>query len=552
RSWILNGVSKTAVLLNAHTNIHSLAEEIIPMLCDQVGAIQGAFFNVIDDDEIPAMEMIHSYAYGRKKHLARLFRFGEGLVGQAALEKDIIYRSELPENYVTMTSGILGDRKPGYLVIVPLITNDTVYGALEFAGFDPFSPLIRKFLQQVSENIAGTLLNLRAIHNERMRGQMQALSENSPDLITRFDAVGKIYYVNPVIEEITGAGPDQYLQKNLMDISIDPNIVDQWRAIIRDVIMTGDKQKREMIVPGLEGERVMDVKAIPEYNGSETGSPESVLVVSHDITEMKRIEAEVRDKNKKITQSINYAKRIQNSIILHDELLGNLFPDSFIYYKPKDVVSGDFPWLLQRDDCTYLAAVDCTGHGVPGAMMSLIGYFLLNEIAGHQEVLSPAEMLNRLHQSVRDTLKQDSGRAEARDGMDIALCRIDNDGKTIQFAGAHRPLYQVRHGRLTQYKGDRKAIGGATLRKIQEKPFTNHVIETQPGDAFYLFSDGLPDQLGGPSSMKFSPARVRDLVSVNGTHTMEDIQVNIESAYNDCLGDGKQLDDVLMIGLKIS
>jgi len=262
----------------------------------------------------------------------------------------------------------------------------------------------------------------------------------------------------------------------------------------------------------------MSIDAIPEYNENEL---ETILFVGHDITEAKRIELEIQEKNKKIQDSINYAERIQTSILPDTKLIREFLPKSFIFYEPRDVISGDFPWYFKRNDCLYIAAVDCTGHGVPGALLSFIGYFILNNVVDHEKELSASEVCDQLHFGVRSTLKQDKVGAAARDGMDIALCKIKLDKNEVQFSGAHRPLYHMRNDELTEYKGDRKAIGGIPHKSKPEKEFKNHIIQIEKYDRIFFFSDGLSDQLGGEKKKKYSPRRIRDALIEYCNFTMD-------------------------------
>jgi serine phosphatase RsbU (regulator of sigma subunit) len=291
----------------------------------------------------------------------------------------------------------------------------------------------------------------------------------------------------------------------------------------------------------------MSMDAIPEFNENEL---ETILIVGHDITEAKRIEREIQDKNKKIEDSINYAERIQQSILPDNRLIRDFLPKSFIFYRPRDVVSGDFPWFFKKDDVLYIAAVDCTGHGVPGALLSFVGYFLLNNIVDHDEKMGAAEICDKLHYGVRRTLKQDRDDANARDGMDIAFCKIDLKKGEVQYAGAHRPLYLLRKGELIQYKGDRKAIGGIPLGKREEKDFTNYSVNIVKGDKIFFFSDGLPDQLGGPEGKKYSPKRIRNAILDNANFSMQEYYEYFMKDFTEWKNDTKQIDDVLLIGIE--
>ena len=262
--------------------------------------------------------------------------------------------------------------------------------------------------------------------------------------------------------------------------------------------------------------------------------------------------ADIEIKNKHITSSINYASRIQDSILPDITSLRKFFPDSFVFYKIKDVVSGDFPWFLQKEDDVYVTVVDCTGHGVPGAMLSMIGHFLLKEIIESKKIFEPAQILNHLHIGVNKTLNQDVN-IESKDGMDVALCKINLKKMEVEYAGAHRPLLHLRNGDLNEIKGDRMPIGGTQYsRKGKEMIFTNHLVKISKGDAIYFYSDGLTDQFGGPDTeeRKFMSSRVREVILSSKEKPMDDIGKLFEMKFEGWMGNSKQIDDVLFIGIR--
>lgn len=662
-----------------------------------------------------------TYAYNKKKYLKGRFRFAEGLIGQSAIEQDTLLRTEIPDEYVTITSGILGDQRPKCILVVPLITDEKVFGVLEFAGFNKFSPMHVKFVQEISIIIARTIFNIKVnertralleesqkmsnelqiqqeilrqnaeemeatqeelkrtnhrledqieevnrtqkrmqlllenasevitiyeaegtvryispsvekilgyhqneligksdlefVHTDnrevvqnmfksllsnplepvtiqylykkksgdeiwiestgnnllsdpaiqgilvnsrditerkhaefeqRMRSQMQALSENSPDLITRLNKEGTFFYINPVIENYTGLKPDDLLNKSITETELPQPIVQQWMKILNDVIEKNDKVNIELDLPSINGERVVQLNAIPEY--SEDNKIESVLMVSHDITERKLIELEIQSKNKKITESINYAKRIQGAILPNNHIINRSLPESFILYKAKDVVSGDFPWYMQIGDDIFIAAVDCTGHGVPGALISLIGYFLLNDIVRSRRVSDPGKILDLLDEGVTETLRQDQDNSETKDGMDIALCKINLKSKEIEYAGAHRPLYVIKDGEMDEIKGNKFPIGGGKYRN--QTNFTNTKIKMSKGDCIFFCSDGYPDQFGGKENRKFGPKRLRELLKKHYKDPMPKVHEALDQEWENWKGDHKQTDDVLLIGIR--
>ncbi len=249
---------------------------------------------------------------------------------------------------------------------------------------------------------------------------------------------------------------------------------------------------------------------------------------------------ELARKNKDILDSINYAKRIQFSILPPDIP----FDNTFILFKPKDIVSGDFYWLTTAGGKEFLAAVDCTGHGVPGAFMSFIGYTSLNKIVIEQGIYQPAAILNRLNEEVAHTLHQ-KGEDIVNDGMDIALVCYDPVNHLLEYAGAFNPLLIIRHGEIIETKADRFAIGRSTGR---EKEFTNHKLALENNDVIYLFSDGYADQFGGPEGKKFKTANLKELfVSVHSMPMDEQRQV-LDSTIENWRGTHEQIDDILIVG----
>jgi len=723
RNWIVTGVAEIGEILRSNDDLEQLGDEILMYVTKKIDAIQGAFYVLNDDDsDNHFLEMKSNYAYNKKKYVKAQFKFAEGLVGQSAIEQDTLLRTEIPYDYVSVTSGLLGDQRPSCIMIVPLITDEKVFGVLEFAGFHRFDSSQIKFVEEISLIIARTVFNIkvnertrkllgesqtmsqelqeqqevlrqnaeemeatqeelkrtnqrledqieevnrtqkrmqlllenasevitiyekdgtvryispsvekilgyrqediidtteldkvhpdskeevheqflylvdhpeesitmqhqylnssneyvwvevtgtnqledpaiqgiifntrditerrRAEQEERMRSKMQALSENSIDLITRIDNEGKFFYVNPTIERYTGKKPDEVIQKGLHEADIEPKIIEAWALLLDKVRDQNEKVTEEVDFPSEMGDRVMQVNAIPEYD--EEKALESILVVSHDITDRKAIELEIASKNKKITESINYAKRIQGAILPNNQVIRQKLPDSFILYKAKDVVSGDFPWYIEVDDVIYIAAVDCTGHGVPGALISLIGYFLLNDIVRSQKISDPGVILDKLDAGVTSTLRQDQDDSTTKDGMDIAFCKVDKKKNQIEYSGAHRPLYYLHaNGELDEIKGNKFPIGGGIYRN--QTNFDNHKIKYKAGDSIYFCSDGFPDQFGGPQNRKFGPKRLRQTIVDNHGKSMDEMHIIFDEAWENWKADYKQTDDVLLIGIR--
>lgn len=270
---------------------------------------------------------------------------------------------------------------------------------------------------------------------------------------------------------------------------------------------------------------------------------EQVTERTHEITEQKKV---IEEKNKDITDSIVYAKRIQDALLPSSEFVARLFPANFILFRPKDIVSGDFYWAAHNEDRVYFAVVDCTGHGVPGALMSMIGSNILDHIVNEKKLTRPSEILDQLHEDIVSTLKQRED-TDRKDGMDIALIAVQ--GNTLSFAGAHRPLWIIRGGELIEYKGNKLSIGG-THHNAGEK-FAEHRIELHPGDSAYLFSDGYADQFGGESGKKFMTKRMKELLVRVATLSMPEQKREIEAAFQEWMGGASQVDDILVVGVRL-
>ncbi len=722
QNWIAKGKDLISDILRTHNDLENLSYKTLVELIKYINVLQGAFYLYSDEEE--KLVNAATFAYNRRKFLNKEFKVGEGLVGQCAFEMATIFRREIPEDYVTISSGILGDKKPSSLLLVPLITDEKLQGVMEFASLDrDINKISIRFLEELSDIIARTIFNLkvnsrtekllkdaqemtnelqeneeelrqnaeemratqeelektnnsletqirevenaqkrlhsllenaseiisiydedmklkyispsvnniygytvneimdgkdmdrltakgvkefsdmfmslvdtpdqhrtiqytymrkdgqkifiestgrnllddaaidgiiinsqditerkRAEKEERMKSKMQSLSENSPDMILRLSPTGQFFYANPIVKIFTGVDNNEIIKKTLNEVDFKPEIKKFFLDSIQKVKSLQQKTNTETTFPTNFGDRIMQVNAIPEF--SDDKDLETILFVVHDITEQKKIEQEVKEKNRAVQESINYAQRIQTSILPNSEYIREFLPKSFIYYKPRDVVSGDFPWFFRKDNELYIAAVDCTGHGVPGALLSFIGYFILNNVVDHYDNISAGNVLDKLHEGVRMTLKQDRIDSNARDGMDIALCKINLEKKIIEYSGAHRPLYLLRNNKLQQFKGNRKAIGGIPLGRKTEKDFENYTINLENGDKVFFFSDGLPDQVGGDKGRKYQAIRIREKILANPDLEMKEYKTLFEKDFEEYKGQYKQIDDVLLIGIE--
>lgn len=723
RRYISSAIAEINELIRPINEIRALTDEVIKFLVNKIEiAVQGAFYLVVDDYEAQkTLKLASIYAFNRKKHINSTQKFTDGLIGQAALERELIHLTEIPEGYISITSGLIGHRKPNSIVLLPLINVDEVNGVIELASAGKFTELQLRLISELGEIIARSIDHVKAnektmlllrdsekmsaelveqkikleenaqqmiatqeelkntnivledqiqeVHNtnqktqiilensleiifiynsenrttyvspsilpvlgyytedilgkkcienihpldttryeafiaeiisfpekrhviqyryftkkgdiiwmeaigknspseliegvvintrdiseqklaekeQRIRAKMQALSENSPDVIIRIDIFSRCTYINPAIQNLTGKSITDYIDKPLAKVGLDEGVVSFFKNVLEDVSISGKKKTEELVFPTAEEEKILEVKAIPEFY--DNGDVESVLFVCHDITTSRRREEVIQRTNKSIKDSINYAYYIQSSLMPKEQNLRAIIPNSFMMYMPKDIVSGDYPFLYRDKDVVYIGAMDCTGHGVPGALMSIIGHFLQNDIIYDGCEEDAGQILTKLHKNVVSSLRQEDEDSKINDGMDAAFCKINLRTKTLCFAGAHRPLYYVSEGKFTEIRGDKYPVG--STQYSNRKDFTNHTISIKQGDAFYLTTDGYADQYGGPDGKsKFLSGRLNLLIKENTNLSIFQMGNLLRKTHEDWKGEVEQLDDILVIGLK--
>ncbi len=257
----------------------------------------------------------------------------------------------------------------------------------------------------------------------------------------------------------------------------------------------------------------------------------------------------ITSQKQEITDSIKYASRIQTAVLPTSTLISDVLPEHFVLFLPRDIVSGDFYWMTQKNDKIVLVAADCTGHGVPGAFMSMLGVSFLYEIVNKDNILQPSEILNNLRNLIKTTLSQTGKFEEQKDGMDISLCVIDKQNQKLEWAGAYNPLYQIRKGELFEYKADKMPVA---VHLNDFKPFTNHEIKYQTGDTFYMFSDGYADQFGGSDGRKFMLKRMKETFHSIWEKPMPEQKEILYKIHMEWRGDeNEQVDDVLIVGFRV-
>jgi serine phosphatase RsbU (regulator of sigma subunit) len=258
---------------------------------------------------------------------------------------------------------------------------------------------------------------------------------------------------------------------------------------------------------------------------------------------------ELESKNEDIISSINYAKRIQQAILPNDDTIQRGIPSSFIFYQPRDIVSGDFYWFSETDENSYIiVAADCTGHGVPGAFMTVIGSNLLSQIIGENEVHEPSLIMPQLDDHITATLKQEKQHVRIiQDGMDLSLLKVDKKKKEFIFTSAKRPAIFIRKGEIMEFKGSKSSLGGL---RSGDKTFDEIRMNYQEGDMIYLFTDGYTDQFGGPENKKFMIRRLRELLLAIWQLPMTEQEKKISTAINSWIGKHEQTDDILLMGIR--
>lgn len=253
------------------------------------------------------------------------------------------------------------------------------------------------------------------------------------------------------------------------------------------------------------------------------------------------------EQRRELMASLKYASFIQQAILPDQRYLKHTLSDYFLLFQPREIVSGDFYYCSRKDEMIIVAAGDCTGHGVPGALLSIMGVSFLNEILSARSSPKPATILNLLRERVMNALHQRGEELENKDAMDMALLVYNTETRELQYAGANNPLYHIRKKVLTEIKADKMPVG---INAIEEESFNNHSLQLKPGDIVYIFSDGYADQFGGPLNKKFKYGPMKELLMDISDRKMEEQRKILEKTILSWKGDEDQIDDILVFGIK--
>jgi len=309
-------------------------------------------------------------------------------------------------------------------------------------------------------------------------------------------------------------------------------------------------KRQDNFVLEIQKKQIEDTNDVLKLFQEELISQNESLEVQKSLVIMQR--DKITEQNLKITDSIQYAKRIQNSILPPEELFANAFSDYFILFKPKDIVSGDFYWLKETENLIFIAVADCTGHGVPGAFMSLLGMSFLNEIV-ESGLTQSSEILSKVRDRIKNTLRYQINKQESKDGMDIALCVINKNDNELQFTGAYHSLLILRQNgeqdcELIEIKGDKMPVGA---HYKNDKIFSQHHVIIEKTDKFYLFTDGFIDQFGGAFDRKFLPKRFKEILIKTGKEPMLNQKTELLNNLESWMDQTEQIDDILVIGFNL-
>ncbi len=403
------------------------------------------------------------------------------------------------------------------------------------------------------EQIENTIENLETIKVKSLE-QIEQLSEANQILALK-ERLQKEEYERKLKEE-EEAKRQLEQQKKLAEAAALASKAEKEKQEVQNKLLEEENKKQLIMLIGVGVGMVLFailIVFILKSNRERKKANEALLEKNRLIEEQKNVlvlqKEELEHKSKNIKESLDYAQKIQRSILPPIEGLQTIFSDSFVFFKPKDIVSGDFYWFYEYGDKVYVSVSDCTGHGVPGAFMSIIGNNLIEKAIIEEKIERPADVLKFMSEKINEKLGMDTGNSSVKDGMDMTLICIDKKTNKLSFAGARNPLYLLRDGKMQEIKATRRSVGYNSKGGASE--FENVEIQLQKGDRLYMFSDGFADQKGGPKGKKFYYKPFREILEKTGTEPMEHQKDVLESTIVGWMNGGEQLDDMLVLGIQI-
>jgi PAS domain S-box-containing protein len=499
---------------------------------------------------------------GEKTNMATIYNARERVrTGQGFEVELLVYNREGNEIWISVSNTPIVDENGRLLKQIEIFTDisEKKRYELQLSRYSKNLELLNNTRQRLLdantiESLAASVLPVYFDHIHYTSRVILALIDERQDLIEVYE----------VTKDNVGDKPQYILLSQVDFLQLDQIRLSRYRTVIelneQNALSNFDKRLfeagvRSYLATTLQTEGKLNgfITLCSDYEDAVEDSDidlmDEVADVMASTIQQIRYREIIQQKNNDISSSITYARRIQNAILPPEDVLRKELGDMFVLFKPKDILCGDYYWAETRGDYIFVAVADSTGHGVPGALLSLMGHNLLNQAIRERHLTRPAAILDFLNLSIQQTLNQYKQAGELHDGMDIALCVFERKSRTMMFAGAINPLYIVRGQELIQIKGNRFSIG--SYFDFKSRPFDHQEVELKPGDMLYMFTDGYPDQFGGDHDRKLSYRRFREiLISVAALPAIEQREI-LTTRFNEWMGDGNQTDDVCVLGIRV-
>ncbi|WP_448519749.1 SpoIIE family protein phosphatase [Rhodoflexus sp.] len=532
---------------------------LIEAIANEINALQGLFYVADHREEKLVLTGTFSIRSDQKPPLE--VKFGDGLIGACAKTQRI--KRVQASNEQAHCSG-LTTIQPQELLLVPLIFNQITYGVLKLSHYQSFSDADIAFLEVIVPVLSAQVMSLVKEKEQReLTRQLQMreekllrIAEVSVEGILFVDLYNIITEANTAAARLLGYSDEELHGLRLRDIFL-------VEEMIANLTTADDIPPCETFAIRKDNSKLpveIQAKRI-SYNGrvlrvisfrnisARVESRQRLEETQAELDQAQKIimlNEKLEEQNRKIVSSINYARRIQHALLPAPSEMLKAFPKHFLLFMPRDIVSGDFYWLSRQPEWNFIALADCTGHGVPGALMSMIGMEMLSRIVNEQKEASPAVILEKLDQAIQQTIHQEE--SNLNDGMDIGICAFHKASNKLYYAGAKHNLLLFRSGEFREIIADRRSIGS---RKHSGQPFQEHMINIEPNTMLYLCSDGYADQFGGEHNRKIGSRQVQELF--RKMHTLDCIvQKNVlQNFLNKWKGGQRQIDDISIIGIRL-